>query len=212
MRRSMVYAAIPSVWGLVALLMSCESQRYPCEEEAARKLGRAAYLSAPIFESRTIPPPERIDSFVGRNGSFFRSGGPSIRCAKQLSARLFEAGTKAYDPDAYAARMGGGPDELKPDVARSINSGAVQLVQIASELRWLSDVLPPMAEGNSQPYWTTCQGSPGRCEARNYVLKIFDMLAQDPDQAFSVQLTREQFMQAASTTEEAMVMLAMMLR
>src|SRR2546426_287621 len=110
------------------------SQR-PCAQDAARAPAPASAPPTPtVSEMPHAPPIETIADFVQTNPAVFRAGGPAVRCATALGARLTLAAATAYDPGAYERAMGVGPAELAPDVAQSINSGAVDLFSMGQEL------------------------------------------------------------------------------
>jgi hypothetical protein len=167
-------AQIPLLLATAFALLGCDAPRYSCSEEGARKLARAAFISSPIYESKLRAPPERIGDFVARNRTFFGKEGESIHCAQVLGPRLIERGIAAYDRDAYARRMGGGPEELRPDVAKSLNENALQIITIGREISWLAEVLPALSEGDATPYWTT--GTQTRVQWRTQLIPALDLI------------------------------------
>lgn len=193
----------------------CNANR-ACTEDGARMLARAALVSSPIFESnlktRMQPPPESIDELIARNSAAFYEDGSAIRCASALGPYLVKAGLAAYDPNVYTRRMGGGPEELRPDVARSLNSDAVAIYSAGLEVNWLANVLPSLAKGNPTPYRTT--GTETRLKARQIGIPALDFLLRQGDDCGGCTIAGalEVMEQQSKLAEEQIFMLAMMMK
>jgi len=175
------------------------SDKRTCPDAAARVLGHVYFLSNPISE-------ENLQSYVSENRSYFAKDGAVVRCAEALGKRLVFSGVNAYDPKAYERAMGAGPAEFAPDVATSINSGAVNLVVMGLELQWLARVLPSAARGDWELYNTT--GTQTRLQIRQVLPMYQTLLSQDPQMA---QMVREIMKDFEPMAEEQILMLARML-
>jgi hypothetical protein len=170
-----------------------------CSDSAARLLARAYLLSNPFN------PVDELVAFVRQNRSAFQRGSGPISCGAALGPHLVRAGIGAYDPAAYERAMGAGPAEHAPEVARSINSGAVELFSMGQELSWLVEVLPAAADENWQPLLTT------GTETRRMSRQAMAMLQGLPDLAESLGFAREILQQFAPIAEEQILMLARMM-
>jgi hypothetical protein len=162
-------------------------------------LARAYLLSNPFN------PVDELVAFVRQNRSAFQRGSGPISCGAALGPHLVRAGIGAYDPAAYERAMGAGPAEHAPEVARSINSGAVELFSMGQELSWLVEVLPAAADENWQPLLTT------GTETRRMSRQAMAMLQGLPDLAESLGFAREILQQFAPIAEEQILMLARMM-
>jgi hypothetical protein len=173
-----------------------------CSDAAAKLLARAYFLSNPFN------PVDDLVAFVRQNRSAFQRGNGPISCGAALGPRLVRAGIGAYDPGAYEKAMGAGPAEHAPEVARSINSGAVELFSMGQELSWLVEVLPDAANENWQPFLTT--GTETRQMLRD-AMGLLQDLATIPDFAESLGFARGISQLFAPIAEEQILMLARMM-
>lgn len=112
-------------------------------EETARHLSRIYALTNPLNEGD-------VRAYLSDNHSSCGENGEVVQLAKELGTALRAAGVASYDPGAEerAHRIAadtGAPSELAPEVARSLNSGSLELWQLGNELLWLAEVLPPAA-------------------------------------------------------------------
>jgi hypothetical protein len=170
-----------------------------CNQQSARAIAHAYVLASPLGDGNELA------NYVRANHALFTHGGAAIRCASVLGPRLVRGGINAYDPKAYERAMGVGPSQFAPQVADSINSGAVDLYMMGAELQWLAQVLPAMANGNYQPFLTT--GTYMRQQMRQILPIMQMMLAMDPGAAQILNSVNAQF---APIAEEQIFMLAMM--
>jgi hypothetical protein len=123
-----------------------------CNEADATLLAEAFYLAMPLWEIPGLDPPESFEDLIERTGpEHFSAAQGVVQCANALGQFLVIRGLSAYDPKAYDRAMAvapAGAEHLAPEVAQSLNSGSVDLVQMGQELIWLSQVLPQMAKGD----------------------------------------------------------------
>ena len=173
-----------------------------CSDESARLIARAYYLSNPMTEH------DGFQQFVTRNRAVLSAGSPAIQCGRVLGAHLAQRGINAYDADAYRRAMGKGPDELAPDVARSFNSGAVDVFAMGRELVWLAEVLPAAAVGDFGPYVTA--GTETRAMLRQ-VLALAGSYAAIPEFAQMLGMTKSLVPLFEPISEGQILMLAQML-
>jgi hypothetical protein len=148
-------------------------------EAAVQHLARIYALTNPMDERDFRP-------FLSQNRSYFVENGEAVRLAKELGLTLIAAGVKSYDPGAEerAYRIAGStgvPPEFAPGVARSLNSGSLELWSLGNELLWLSEVLPPATEGDLGPYQTT--GTLARQQIRQVLPLLKVILKSDPAMA-----------------------------
>lgn len=134
-----------------------------CAPEDARLLGEAVALAHPYVDPEPLFDLVRDDDNKGK----FSKTGAVIQCALRLSRALTKAGLESYDPKAYEKVM-------HPDVAQNMNALSVEMVTFGTELGWLAKVLPPIAEGDTDPFQTT--GTPTRQILRQNLPGIHLML------------------------------------
>jgi hypothetical protein len=142
----------------------------------------------------------------------FGENGDAIRCARALGPYLVAKGASAYDTAAYAANMGGGPDELRPDVVSSLKGQAVAIIALGRELSWLAEVLPSLANGDSVPYWSTATAA--RQQYREIGNPALDLLIDQGDDCGGCTLigTLAVAEEQAKLTPQEVYVLAMMMR
>jgi hypothetical protein len=174
-----------------------------CSDQSARLIARAYFLSNPML------PDDEFRAFVAGNRSALTSSSPAIQCGQVLGAHIALRGIGAYDTDAYRRAMGSGPAELAPDVARSINSGAVDLFVMGQEIAWLAGVLPAAAEGNFGPYATT--GTETRVMMRQALALVGPLVTMDGEFAQMLGMTKSLLGQFEAISEQQILMLAQML-
>jgi hypothetical protein len=78
-----------------------------------------------------------------------------MQCGKALGARIIQLGIQAFNPHAFddvMSRFGGRYPEFTPDVIQHLNDYADRLMNLGTELTWLSQVLPAAAQGDWGPY------------------------------------------------------------
>jgi hypothetical protein len=142
-----------------------------CTKRGAKYLARAYRLGTPIVNGTIdlqVARESELPIFVREHAESFGAGGASIACARLVARHHFRASLGEYDPKAIERAIAtGGPVELAPHVARSLNRGALEMFSLAQELAWLARVLPPMSEGNLEPF--NAADSPGRIQARNAI-------------------------------------------
>jgi hypothetical protein len=144
----------------------------PCRDQASvEALSEAYILSVVLLESQTVlaTMPDSLSVYVPRHAALFRANGESIRCARALSLALLRQVVNLYDRKAYddameVATRYGLPEFAAP-IASSMSAPLAGVLDIAIELKWLSEVLPAMADGNTDPYYAT--GSPNRLLRRS---------------------------------------------
>lgn len=158
-RGCIVFGALTSLVTLTA----CDFVRpRPCQDEAAvRALAHAYVLALPLFEAPSFLKiaTETLRVFVPQQAAYFRQDGESIRCARALSRAIIGRIVDIYDPrdtqSAAEVAMRTGLPDFADKVARDMQAPLSEMVHLAVELQWLSDVLPPMVNGDTVPYKTT---------------------------------------------------------
>jgi hypothetical protein len=171
--RSHLIASARGLIFAVALISihGCISQP-PCRDKASvEALSEAYILSVVLMESQTVLAmmPDSLSVYVPRHAALFRANGESIRCARALSVALLGQVVNLYDRKAYDHAMelaaGYGLPEFAAPIASGMNVSVAGVQDMAIELQWLSEVLPAMADGNTDPYYST--GSPNRLLRRS---------------------------------------------
>lgn len=140
-----------------------------CTESEARAVGQAYQLTNPFEEGN-------LAKFLAQHPTLFEPGGPGVRCAQALGEHLTRAGSSAYDPVAYLRATGLTPPEMAPEIAASLTSGNLDLIQMGEELMWLSTVLPEATRGNFGPFQTT------GTNLRQQLRQGMPMMMKTPDQ------------------------------
>jgi len=160
--------------------------------------------------SNPFNDPGEFRAFVSSNRSAFQAGGPAVACASALGGRLIQAGMAAYDPNAYERAMGGaGPAHLAPDVARSINSGSLDMSGMGHELSWLARVFPDVARGSLESFLSS--GTDTRLQLRSVMALMQQMATISPDFAQNLAFARAVVGHFSPLAEEQVLMLARML-
>ena len=187
-------AALPFAVAVISV-HGCMSQSPPCRDQASvEALSEAYILGTVVMESETVlaTMPETLYVFVPRHAALFRADGESIRCARALSLALLRQVVNLYDRKAYddAMELASRYDlpEFAKTIASRMNAPLAGILDMAIELQWLSEVLPAMADSNTEPYYTT--GSPNRLLRRSTL----------PQFETGLQMTDE-FLRAAVITE-----------
>lgn len=160
-----------------------ESQHFAvsvCDETTAQLVARAYVLSIPLLfkENDLIPLMEQYKSY-------FEEDGKVIQCMRSLGENLVQNAIENYHPEngttateMFGGSMPEGLEDLPGQVDASMRSFNTDLYAMGAELIWLSQVLPPAAYGDYQPYNTT--GTISRQSMRE-VMNIYQLLCQmDP--------------------------------
>lgn len=184
----------------IFIFLSSSQVYADCNQVTSRNVAKLYVLALP-FQG-----PEPFINMVSSNREILTENSPTVVCARLLGNRLVNMGINAYDPDAYRRAMGVGPAEHAPDVADSIHSGAVDLYTMGNELIWLSQVLPPTANGNNSPFLTT--GTQWRLWIK-WVWPMYEQIIQlNPSMA---PIINQSLSMMGPMTEEQVFMLGMML-
>ena len=150
-----------------------------CGYAQARNVGLLLYESNVMMELDQQKASE-FEAFIRTNAGLLQADGPTIQCARRLGNTLVSKGIGSYSlPDydrAYESVLAdGGTIEMASDVARSMQSGALDAVMTGQELLWLADVIPSAALGDWSKFTST------GTEARNQVRMVAPMVMAMPD-------------------------------
>jgi TPR repeat protein len=179
------------------------AMRGACPDAVARVVAHAYTLSNPFNR------PEEFESYVADNRSAFEESGPAVMCAAALGAHLVQSGLNAYDPTAYERAMGSGPAEFAPDVARSINSGSVDLLAMGQELSWLATIFPDVANGRLQSFLSG--GTHMRVQLRSAMAAIQELASVNQEFAQNLEFGRAIAGAYSPIADQQVLMLARMM-
>ena len=151
-----------------------------CDDRTARLVARAYVLSIPLFFKQ-----DDLIPLMAENRAYFLEGGKVIRCMQARSMALMQGALSAAEQNTrYSAteRFGGsmpeGLEHLPGQVDASMRSYGNDMFTMGQELLWLSQVLPPAAEEDYEPYNTTATQNR---QMMAQALPILQMLCQmDP--------------------------------
>lgn len=175
------------------LVVSCKKTS-ACDEVTARLVARAYVLSIPLFFKENDLIPLMADS-----KDYFLEDGKAIRCMQTLGTALTQSGMADLEQNReYSAteRFGGsmpeGLEHLPGQVDASIQSYGNDMFTMGQELLWLSQVLPPAAEGDYEPYKTTATATR---QLMAQILPIYQMLYQMDSSMYQMMQNMMQQMQ-----------------
>jgi hypothetical protein len=145
---------------MVATLLSIsfKSEALPFDDASVRLVARAYALSMPLlFEENELIP------LMAANKTDFLAGGRAIIYMQALGTALVQAGVAAgaqinSDPSVskkFGGLMPPGLESLPAQADAQMRSRANGLIMVGQELLWLSQVLPPAANGDYNLYNTT---------------------------------------------------------
>jgi len=174
-----------------------------CPDSIARLVARAYTLSNPFND------PNEFATFVASNRAAFQTSGAAVTCAAALGTRLAQAGMAAYDPNAYERAMGAGPAELAPNVAQSINSGALDMFAMGQELSWLATIFPEVARGSLRSFLSS--GTDTRVQLRNAMEMMNQLASMNRDFAQNLGFARAIAGFYSPMADEQILMLARMM-
>jgi hypothetical protein len=139
------------------LFTGCREKAVSCDEETSRLVAKAYILSAPF-----IGRENELIQLTQSNPGYFNEGGKAIRCMQSLGTALAQGGLEQSKQvsDHWAAERFGhlmpiGLEHLPGQVDDSLRSYGSDMFSMGNELVWLSQVLPPVVQGNYSPYKTT---------------------------------------------------------
>jgi hypothetical protein len=127
-----------------------------CTYEAAQAVARAYLLSMPVKDetiSLSVTEESPLSKFVAENKALFVKDGPAIRCITALGEQITALGEQSYDSSnsmhrAIMSKWGGKSPEAAANAADTVQSHGASMYQMGVEMRWLSNVLPSIVDGN----------------------------------------------------------------
>jgi hypothetical protein len=126
-----------------------------CTYESAQAVARAYLLSMPVKDESialSLTDESPLSKFVAENKALFVKDGPAIKCIAALGEQITALGENSYDSSntmhrAIMSKWGGKSPEAAANAADTVQSHGASMYQLGQEMRWLSNVLPSIVDG-----------------------------------------------------------------